>query len=106
MSVSSSLNDVDELERIESIPVVQALNFSKGSDTSNALVSSFQPNSILISSNSASALSLESETKSTLGIGSDLFIGRPRVKMANSTAAAARLQLSPMSTIVVVISSM
>ena len=105
MRVSSSLKVIFPLAKNASMLFVQAVNLSNGREMDNERVSNFQPNSIFCSSSAASAWSLDSETRSRRFIGTESEVGRPRMKMASNTAAAALKALFPMSIVVVVKSS-
>ena len=103
---SRSLKD-DRLDlMILFIELDQALNLSKGREIIKVLVLSFHPNKILVSSNLASAINFEMETRSSRCKGSEVSNGRPMMCIANKTAASARSLLSFMSTVTVVMSSM
>ena len=84
----------------------QERNFSRVREISIVLVFSFQPKKFFVSSIAASAASFVSETKSGRWIGSCLSKPLPVIDIANSTAALPLFSLSPLSTVIVILSSM
>lgn len=88
ITVSSSLIVMLFLVVTMSIPMDQALNFSKENEMSSALVSSFQPRRVLFSSSAASAWSFDINTRSRLFIESLGSTGFPIVKIASNAGGA------------------
>ena len=84
----------------------QALNLSKGREIFRVLVFSVQEGKILISSKHASAIRFDSETKSSLLIGSLLSKGPHIMCISSRTVASAFSLFNPMSTVTVVMLSM
>ena len=95
--MSSSFVVADALVIIVMMLFFHAVTFDSGKLMSRRLVSSVQPNMVLISSIRPSACSFFIDRRSSRGRGSCLDLGRPMVWSASGTDVAARLALLPKS---------